>query len=82
MGDLATAMKQNPKLQVMLATGHYDLATPYFEGIYELSQLPIPKKLTQNLHYSFYDSGHMVYVTEKDLAKLTKDVRAFVQQYK
>ena len=26
----------------MLAGGYYDLATPYFEGIYEMHHLPCP----------------------------------------
>ena len=42
MPDLAFAMKSNPKMKVMLAGGYFDLATPFFEGMYEMHHLPIP----------------------------------------
>ena len=42
MPDLATAMKTNPKMKVLLAGGYYDLATPFFEGVYEMRHLPLP----------------------------------------
>jgi carboxypeptidase C (cathepsin A) len=32
--DLATAMKMNPQLKVMLNAGYYDLATPFFAATY------------------------------------------------
>ncbi|MEJ0008143.1 MAG: hypothetical protein WDM77_17710 [Steroidobacteraceae bacterium] len=40
MPDLANAMKTNPNLKVQLNSGYYDLATPFFEGMYEMSHLP------------------------------------------
>ena len=42
MPDLATAMKYNPRLKVMLNGGYFDLATPYFAARYEMSHLPHP----------------------------------------
>jgi carboxypeptidase C (cathepsin A) len=42
MPDLAIAMTANPKMKVLLAGGYYDLATPYFEGMFEMHHLPIP----------------------------------------
>ena len=42
MVDLAIAMKYNPNLKVLLNAGYFDLATPFFEGIYEMQHLPIP----------------------------------------
>ncbi|HEY8087044.1 MAG TPA: hypothetical protein VIF09_04345, partial [Polyangiaceae bacterium] len=41
MSDLASAMKYNPNLKVQLNAGYYDLATPFFEGVYEMQHLPI-----------------------------------------
>ena len=49
MPDLATTMKANPKTKVLLAGGYYDLATPFFEGMYEMHHLPIPKDLQENI---------------------------------
>ena len=34
MPDLATAMKYNPNLKICLNGGYFDLATPFYEGIY------------------------------------------------
>ena len=79
MPDLAFTMKSNPKMKVMLAGGYYDLATPYFEGKFEMHHLPIPQKLQANISYHYYESGHMVYVNEGVLKKFHDDVAAFIK---
>jgi len=78
MGDLASAMKGNPLMKVMLATGYYDLATPFYEGVYELEHLPITSALQKNISYAFYESGHMVYLHVPSLKKLHDDVKQFI----
>jgi carboxypeptidase C (cathepsin A) len=78
MPDLAFAMKSNPRMKVMLAGGYYDLATPFFEGIYEMHHLQIPEKLQRNIAYHYYESGHMVYVNEGVLKQFHGDVAAFI----
>ena len=47
MPDLANAMKYNPDLKVLLNAGYFDLATPFYEGIYEMHHLPIPPELAK-----------------------------------
>jgi carboxypeptidase C (cathepsin A) len=79
MPDLAFTMKSNPKMKVMLAGGYYDLATPYFEGKFEMHHLPIPQKLQANISYHYYQSGHMVYVNEDVLKQFHADVAAFIR---
>jgi carboxypeptidase C (cathepsin A) len=79
MPDLAFTMKPNPKMKVMLAGGYFDLATPYFEGKYEMHHLPIPQKLQANISYHYYQSGHMVYVNEDVLKQFHSDVAAFIK---
>jgi carboxypeptidase C (cathepsin A) len=76
--DLATAMKYNPRLKVMLNGGYFDLATPFFGAKYEMYHLPIPPNLRQNIQYSWYESGHMVYVHEQSLKELHDRVAAFI----
>jgi carboxypeptidase C (cathepsin A) len=78
--DLARAMKYNPKLKVMLNAGYYDLATPFFEGIYEMNHLPIPDNLRPNIEYKFYESGHMVYAHEPSLKALHDNVADFIRR--
>ncbi len=79
MPDLAFTMKSNPTMRVMLAGGYYDLATPFFEGMYEMHHLQIPDKLQANISYHYYESGHMVYVNEDVLKKFHDDVATFVK---
>jgi carboxypeptidase C (cathepsin A) len=79
MPDLAAAMKANPKMKILVAGGYYDLATPYFEGVYEMRHLPVPKSLLANISYHYYDAGHMVYVNEAVLKQFHSDVAAFIR---
>ena len=78
MPDLAIAMKYNPDLKVMLNAGYFDLATPFYEGIYEMQHLPIPAKLQKNIEFKFYESGHMVYAHAASLKALHDNVAAFI----
>ena len=79
MADLAFTMKSNPRMHVMLAGGYYDLATPFFEGMYEMHHLAIPQALQANISYKYYESGHMVYVNEGVLKQFHTDVAAFIR---
>ena len=79
MPDLAYRMKLNPKMKVLLAGGYYDLATPFFEGIYEMHHLPIPNSMQSNISYHYYEAGHMIYVREDILKQFHNDVAAFIK---
>ena len=78
MPDLAFTLKSNPQMRVMLAGGYFDLATPYFEGMFEMRHLPIPQSLQKNISYKYYESGHMVYLNESVLRQFRGDVAQFV----
>jgi len=78
MPDLASAMKQNPDLKILLTGGYFDLATPYYEGKYEMAHLPMPAKLQANIQYHYYQSGHMVYAHQEALKAIHDDVSAFI----
>jgi carboxypeptidase C (cathepsin A) len=80
MPDLSIAMKYNPDLKVMLNAGYFDLATPFYEGIYEMRQLQIPRNLQSNIEIHLYHSGHMVYANEESLKELHDNVAAFIQK--
>ncbi|MGO8719843.1 MAG: hypothetical protein ACLQMO_11575 [Acidobacteriaceae bacterium] len=79
MPDLATTMKTNPQLKVMLNAGCYDLATPFFAATYEEHHRPISASLAKNIEYDYYESGHMVYVRDASLHRLHGNVAAFIQ---
>jgi carboxypeptidase C (cathepsin A) len=80
MADLATAMKYNPNLKVQLDAGYFDIATPFYEGVYELQHLAIPQKLASNIEMHFYPSGHMVYANEASLKALHDNVADFIRR--
>ena len=78
MVDLANAMKYNPNLKVLVNGGYFDLATPFYEGVYEMQHLQIPDSLQKNIDFKFYESGHMVYAHEASLKDLHHNVAAFI----
>ncbi len=80
MPDLANAMKINPNLKVQLHAGYFDLATPFYQGVYEMHHLPIPADLQSNLEYKFYESGHMVYAKDASLRLLHDNVAQFIHR--
>jgi carboxypeptidase C (cathepsin A) len=80
MPDLANAMKINPNLKVQLNAGYFDLATPFYQGVYEMHHLPMPASLQANIEYKFYDSGHMVYAKDSSLKLLHENVAGFIRR--
>ena len=80
MPDLANAMKLNSNLKVQLNAGYFDLATPFYQGIYEMHHLPIPQNLQGNIEYRFYESGHMVYAKDASLKQLHDNVADFIRR--
>ncbi|HEX4005131.1 MAG TPA: peptidase S10 [Acidobacteriaceae bacterium] len=79
MPDLAMAMKRNPKLKIMLMGGYYDLGCTYFGAEYEDKHLQIPPSLDANISYHFFQTGHMVYVTEPALKLLHQYTAEFIR---
>jgi carboxypeptidase C (cathepsin A) len=73
---LGKAMRENSALRVFVGQGYYDMATPFFGAEYSLTRTGIP---TDRVTYSYYDAGHMMYVRDADLAKLSNDIRAFIR---
>ena len=78
--DLAAAMLYNPGLKVMLNAGYFDLATPFYEGIFEFDHLPIPQSLRSNLEVKLYPSGHMVYANAAAHKQLHDNVADFIRR--
>jgi carboxypeptidase C (cathepsin A) len=64
----------------MLAGGYFDLATPYYEGVYEMRHLQIPQALQRNIEYHYYQSGHMVYANEGSLKQLHDNAADFIRR--
>ena len=73
-GDLARALRRNPHLRVLVASGHYDLGTPYAATDWSLAQLDAPADVLTRVEHHYYDAGHMMYTREADLKKLKSDL--------
>lgn len=77
---LSAAMRDNPRLQVLVMSGHTDLATPPECMGHSLRHLPgLPPALRSNIRTEFYEAGHMFYLNPPDLAKARKDLLRFLQ---
>lgn len=77
---LRSAIAKNNSLRVMVASGYYDLATPFFASDYTMHHLGLPPSLRANIETHFYHAGHMMYIRLPDLQKLTTDTRAFYEK--
>ncbi|HUN92137.1 MAG TPA: peptidase S10 [Burkholderiaceae bacterium] len=77
--DLARALRRNPHLRVFVASGYYDLGTPYSATNYSLAQLDVPADVAQRVTHRYYDAGHMMYTRSADLQRLFQEVGAWVQ---
>lgn len=77
--DLARALRRNPHLQVFVASGRYDLGTPYSASDWSLAQLDAPAEVLARVRHHYYDAGHMMYTREADLARLKTDLAAWLR---
>jgi len=75
---LRKALSKNPHMKLYIASGFYDLATPYFATEYTLGHMGLDPTLRGNIETGEYEAGHMMYIHGPSLEKLTKDVGAFV----
>ncbi len=81
VGDrLATAMRDNPHLRVLVMGGRTDLATPP-EGVeHSLRHLgDLTKTARGNITTTYYDGGHMFYLNPPDLVKTRADLVKFLE---
>jgi carboxypeptidase C (cathepsin A) len=76
-GDLADAMRKDPRLKVLSVNGLFDLATPFFITEYDLAHMELEPKLRQNIEFKYYPSGHMIYLNVDALKQLKTDLAEF-----
>ena len=75
--DLADTIRKNPKLKVLSANGWFDLATPFYGTEYDVSHMMLTPELQRNIRFTYYPSGHMVYLNVQALAEMRKDLGEF-----
>jgi carboxypeptidase C (cathepsin A) len=80
VGDnLKAAIVKNPTMKVLVCSGYFDLATPFFATDYTISHLNLTPELRKNIKQTYYEGGHMMYHHQKSLEKLNADVKAFME---
>jgi len=76
--DLSRALRRNTHLKVLVASGRYDLGTPYSASDWSLAQLDVPPEVLARVEHHYYDAGHMMYTRQADLEKLERDLAAWL----
>jgi carboxypeptidase C (cathepsin A) len=76
--SLKEAMSRNPYLKVWICCGFYDLATPYYAAQSVVRRMNLDPTIRDNIQFTYYESGHMVYIERGSRAKLKEDLDRFV----
>jgi carboxypeptidase C (cathepsin A) len=77
---LAQAMTKNRNLKLFVASGYYDLATPFFATDYTLNHLHLEEALAKHITSTYYEAGHMMYIHRPSHVKLKKDLDKFYEE--
>lgn len=77
--SLRSAFAKNPYMNVFIASGHYDLATPFFATEYTVAHMSLEASQRRRIEMKEYEAGHMMYIHADSLAKLKADVSAFLK---
>ncbi|MBV9762558.1 MAG: peptidase S10 [Acidobacteriaceae bacterium] len=77
---LRQAMVKNPYLKVRVLEGYYDLATPYYAVNFTMDHLDLAPRYRNNISYTTFAAGHMVYLDADSLKKMKEDVGGFIDQ--
>ncbi|QES87313.1 S10 family peptidase [Rhizosphaericola mali] len=70
---LRQAMTKNPHLKVWVICGYYDLATPFYAAEYTFKHMNLRPELQENLHFTYYEAGHMVYMHYPSMKQFKQD---------
>lgn len=77
---LRSAMSKNRGMRVMVASGYYDLGTPYFGAEYTVDHFGLDPSLEANVTTKRYEAGHMMYIHEPSIAQLREDLGVFIRE--
>lgn len=80
-GRLVSAMRENPRLKVLVMGAHTDLATAPESIPYSLRQeTGLPDSFMERIIFTEYDAGHMFYMNPSDLVKSREDLLRFLKE--
>ncbi|MCH2137158.1 MAG: hypothetical protein MK101_11360 [Phycisphaerales bacterium] len=76
---LRSAMLQNPDLRVFLASGYYDLATPWAAADWTMDHLGLDAPWRAKIETAYFPAGHMMYIRDADRLALSEKIRIWMQ---
>ena len=76
--DLRRAMTRNPYLKIWVTCSYYDVATPFFAAENAVAAMNLDPSVRANLRFSYYPSGHMLYIHKPSRAQFKSDFEAFL----
>ena len=71
------AMSKNPFLKIWVLCGYYDAATPFYAAEWVYNHVFINDALVDNLSFTYYPSGHMIYLDAESLDPLHRDAQSW-----
>ena len=77
--DLRKAMTRNPYLKVWVTCSYYDLATPFFGAESVIASMNLEPSIRANLRFTYYESGHMLYIHNPSRVKFKSDFETFLK---
>jgi carboxypeptidase C (cathepsin A) len=77
--DLRKAMTRNPYLKVWVTCSYYDLATPFFGAESVIASMNLEPAIRANLRFTYYESGHMLYIHNPSRVKFKSDFETFLK---
>ncbi|MAS94109.1 MAG: peptidase S10 [Verrucomicrobiales bacterium] len=78
LDELATALLENPSLEILVNCGYEDLATPYHAIRHSIDHLNVPPGTLDRVSYTHYTGGHMMYTIEDSNTAWNADVETFI----
>jgi carboxypeptidase C (cathepsin A) len=77
---LAEALERNPHLEVLIANGAYDLATPFAATEYEVSHLNLSAEAMARVKFVLYEGGHAAYTDAKVRSRFFADAKKLMEE--
>ena len=73
------AMSVNPSMKIWVLGGYYDFACPYFASLYVIKHMGLRPAQQQNIKFTYYEAGHMIYIHMPSLKQMKIDADAFYE---
>lgn len=74
------AMSKNRFLKVWVLCGYYDMAMPFFAAEWVYDHVFLNKDYEKNLRFTYYPSGHMIYMHEPSLVQFREQAEEWYKR--